>query len=273
MNYKAVAFDMDGTLLNKDRQILPQTVDAIQKLRKKGIQVVLVTGRYHSMIYPYYLQLGLDSITICCNGTYLYDFKTQQVFDGNPISKEHAFLLQDKIDKFGIQNLIYTDAHFWYQELDENSKGLYEWTKTLPVEIQPKMDQTDDYHKVITEANQIFKFLATSKDIPALRKLEAEIETMNVFECERSWIDRADISAKGNNKGRGLELWAKRSGFDLSEVVAFGDNFNDATMLQLAGLGVVMGNAEDEIKALGDKVIGDHNSAAIATCLHEIFNL
>lgn len=272
MNYKAVAFDMDGTLLNKNRQILPQTIEAIKQLQKKGIQIILVTGRYHSMIYPYYQQLGLDSLVICCNGTYLYDFETQKALDGNPLNKEQAYLLQSKIDEFGVQNLIYTDTHFWYKDWDDNLEGLSQWIKTLPENLQPKMHKVDDYKKVIAEANEIFKFLTTAKDVSALKKFSKSIEETNAFECEWSWVDRADVSAKGNNKGRGLTLWSKRSGIDLSEIVAFGDNFNDVTMIKLAGLGVVMGNAEDEIKAQGDRVIGDHNSDAIATCLSDIFN-
>lgn len=273
MNYKAVAFDMDGTLLNANKQILPATITVLKQLQHKGIEIVLVTGRHHAMIYPYYRQLGLDSLTICCNGAYLYDFDKQKALDGNPISKENALLLLDKVEEYGVHTLVYTDAHFWYKDWDDNLETLSCWIQTLPVELQPKLDKTTDFRAAIQNANEVYKFSTSSNDIPSLRIFSDEVEKMNLFECEWSWVNRADVAAKGSNKGRGLELWAKRSSIDLSEIVAFGDNFNDLTMLKKAGLGIVMGNAEEEIKAQGDKVIADHNSEAIAECLRELFQL
>lgn len=273
MDYKAVAFDMDGTLLNKNRQILPETIAAIQKLQQKGVEIILVTGRHHSMIYPYYNQLQLDSLAICCNGTYLYDFNHQKAIDGNPIPKAAALALLDKVNEFGVETLVYTDTDFWYKDWDSNLEGLSTWIKTLPPHLQPKMNRTDDFKKVIEQAHQVFKFAASSENIPALKTFSNAVDEMKIFECEWSWINRADIALNGNTKGRGLTLWAQQSGIDLTQIVAFGDNFNDLTMLKVAGLGVVMGNAEDDIKAKGDKVIGDHNSAAIAQCLTELFDL
>ena len=57
MKYKAVAFDMDGTLLTTDRLLLPETVEMIKKISSKGVKVILVSGRHHSAIYPYYYLL------------------------------------------------------------------------------------------------------------------------------------------------------------------------------------------------------------------------
>lgn len=74
MRYQAVAFDLDGTLLSSQSTILESSKKAIQKIREKGIKVFIVTGRHHTAVKPYYVELALDTPVVCCNGTYLYDF-------------------------------------------------------------------------------------------------------------------------------------------------------------------------------------------------------
>ncbi|MGK7578001.1 HAD hydrolase family protein, partial [Salmonella enterica] len=67
-----------------------------------------------------------------------------------------------------------------------------------------------------------------------------------------------DIAQAGNSKGKRLAQWAESQGLSMDQVIAFGDNFNDLSMLKSAGLGVAMGNAVDEVKACADLVIGNN---------------
>ncbi len=69
MKYRVVAFDLDGTLLNSKGEILPSSIEAINSARERGAKVVLVTGRHHTAVKPYYHQLQLDTPIICCSGT------------------------------------------------------------------------------------------------------------------------------------------------------------------------------------------------------------
>ena len=65
-----------------------------------------------------------------------------------------------------------------------------------------------------------------------------------------SWFNNVEIMHKGVNKGEALKALINYLGIDKDEVIAFGDNYNDLPMLELAGIGVVMGNANDEVKEL-----------------------
>lgn len=69
MKYQVIAFDLDGTLLNRQGQILPTSKKIIQHCLDKGLKVMLVTGRHHTAAYPYYHELNLTTPMICCNGT------------------------------------------------------------------------------------------------------------------------------------------------------------------------------------------------------------
>ena len=90
---------------------------------------------------------------------------------------------------------------------------------------------------------------------------------------ERSWVNRFDFAMKGNLKGTALERYAKRIGVSSDKVVAVGDNFNDLSMLQYAGLGIAMKNSADAVKEHAQLITEyDHDSeAGLAELLSSIF--
>ena len=88
------------------------------------------------------------------------------------------------------------------------------------------------------------------------------------LECEWSWHDQVDIARGGNSKGKRLTKWVEAQGWSMENVVAFGDNFNDISMLEAAGTGVAMGNADDAVKARANIVIGDNTTDSIAQFIY-----
>ncbi|MEZ2696608.1 HAD hydrolase family protein, partial [Hafnia alvei] len=87
--------------------------------------------------------------------------------------------------------------------------------------------------------------------------------------CEWSWHDQVDVAQAGNSKGNRLAEYVASRGIDMSEVIAFGDNFNDISMLESVGLGVAMGNSADEVKARAKAVIGGNEETSIADFLKQ----
>ncbi|MCW9517611.1 HAD hydrolase family protein [Klebsiella michiganensis] len=71
MTSRVIALDLDGTLLTGKKTILPASLDALARAKDAGYQIIVVTGRHHVAIHPFYQALALDTPAICCNGTYL----------------------------------------------------------------------------------------------------------------------------------------------------------------------------------------------------------
>jgi len=115
----------------------------------------------------------------------------------------------------------------------------------------------------------IWKFALTGEDIPRLQNLALTIERELGLACEWSWHDQVDVAAPGNSKGKRLAQWVESQGLSMDQVVAFGDNHNDISMLERAGLGIAMGNADDIVKSHADKVIGPNSEASIADALRQ----
>ena len=71
MTTRVIALDLDGTLLTPKKTLLPSSIEALARAREAGYQLIIVTGRHHVAIHPFYQALALDTPAICCNGTYL----------------------------------------------------------------------------------------------------------------------------------------------------------------------------------------------------------
>ena len=98
MTTRVIALDLDGTLLTSKKTILPASLEALARAREAGYQVIVVTGRHHVAIHPFYQALALDTPAICCNGTYLYDYQAKKVLESDPLPVPQA--LQNAIDHY-----------------------------------------------------------------------------------------------------------------------------------------------------------------------------
>lgn len=271
MAYQAIAFDLDGTLLTSQSTILPSSKAAIQQAQAQGLKVFIVTGRHHTAVRPYYAELGLDTPVVCCNGTYLYDFKNDKVLAGNPLSGEQAAYAIQRAREAGIHTAVYTRDAMTYEVLNAHFTKFLGWVATCPENVRPDVRHVADFQQFIDEGTLIWKVLVSDPDLAKLQKF---VDTLPLAEYspEWSWVDRVDITAKGNSKGACLAELLAREQISPENVIAFGDNFNDISMLKLVGLGIAMAEAEAEVQAAAKRTIGSHNQDSIAQTLAELLN-
>ncbi|AOF14426.1 pyridoxal phosphatase [Yersinia enterocolitica] len=269
MTYRIIALDLDGTLLDSKKRILPESLSALAQARAEGVKVVVVTGRHHVAIHPFYQALELDTPAIYCNGTYLYDYQAKKVLDSNPLEPQQAVQVLQLLEQSDIHGLMYVDDAMLYQQSSGHVVRSLNWAESLPVAQRPTLLQVDSLLDAAHSANAIWKFATSHADIDQLKTFASKVEDEMGLACEWSWHDQVDIAQAGNSKGMRLQQWVESQGLSMKDVVAFGDNFNDLSMLESAGLGVAMGNSADAIKQRADLVITDNEQPGITTVIRQ----
>lgn len=267
MKYRLVALDLDGTLLDSSLQIRHRTIGALQRVREQGVQAMIVTGRHHTAARAYWHQLDLELPAICCNGTYIYDFRARRPLVGNPLTREEAQELLAVVREHPVHVGVYADEAMTYETDAPHLAGMRRWGATLPEAVRPRVEPVTSFDRLIDEADAIWKFLLASDDPAVLAACEQAIGARPGFTCVRSSRARADVSRAGNSKGQRLAEYIAQQGIRPQEVIAFGDQDNDREMLKLAGLGVAMGDSHAEVRECADWVTGSNDSDGIAEVL------
>jgi Cof subfamily protein (haloacid dehalogenase superfamily) len=267
MTYRLIALDLDGTALDSNRAIRPATKEALAEAQKRGIKVVLVTGRHHVATHPYHHELGLPTPAVCCNGTYLYDYGRAEVLRGAPLRKEQARSLLTHCRREGVHTLIYSGHAMNFEVQNDHLTGLIDWANQYPAAIRPVLRLIPSFDRLIDDEAILWKFVISHDDRAVVERCVAAMGAELDLSYEWSWIDRVDVAQSGNSKGARLAEWAKSQDIRLDEIIAFGDNLNDISMLKLAGLGVAMGNGEAEVKDIADLVTTTNDTDGIAETL------
>jgi hydroxymethylpyrimidine pyrophosphatase-like HAD family hydrolase len=171
MTSRVIALDLDGTLLTSNKTILPASLEALARAREAGFQVIVVTGRHHVAIHPFYQALALDTPAICCNGTYLYDYQAKKVLQSDPMPVDKALSLTDMLAEHDIHGLMYVDDAMLYERPTGHVIRTTRWAQSLPVEQRPVFTQVDSLAQAARDVKSVWKFALTDEDIPKLQRL------------------------------------------------------------------------------------------------------
>lgn len=267
---KLVAVDIDGTLLTSAHVISPATRAAIREVLDRGVRVVLVTGRSFPQARPYAEELGVTTPLILHNGALIKDV-TGRVFGAYRLRRETAreIILHARAhrvdlicfdDRDGEDHAVVEPIAL---ENDRLLRYLSRWRR--PAELVPDLLQYAD-HAVIA--------LTTVASVATARRFADVVEgalrgRVRVFRTEYRQRDVAllDVVSPECSKATALDHLARDWGIAPAEIMVVGDNWNDLEMLAYAGLGVVMGNADEGMKALGYPVTGTNDEDGLAHAL------
>ena len=262
--YKLVALDMDGTLLNEDKKISAENFNAIERAKKKGVKVVLATGRPAKGISRYLEELNLltdDDYAVAFNGAVVQNTKTGKVISKNLLGLDDLKYLYNLSKKLSVNIHILTLESCLTPKINEYSQ-LEARMNNIPLEII-------DFNK-IDNSTTIVKIMFIDKESilsEAIEKLPKEV--YEKFTVVRSAPFFLEFINKKVNKGFGVELLAKSLGIKQEEVICMGDAGNDIHMIQYAGLGVAMGNAFPEIKEVANYVTKTNEEHGVAHVINK----
>ncbi len=272
--YKLLALDLDGTVLNSKNQISQPLLKSIRKL-PDDIVVMIVTGRHHTAAKPYYDQLNLKTPIICCNGTYIYDYQSSNVMYENSITKEHAGKFLSLCDQYGMKKTMYVTDSMLYDEFNPMAymETLLHWSQSFPENDRPSILKISDFAPPLHESDYVWKFVIEGED-ENIKEFSAHPFIQREFSGEQSFVNRFDFARKGNSKGNRLSEYIKVIGITPEQVVAIGDNHNDISMIEVAGMGVTLKHAEELVKKAANFVINSNNDDqhGLANFINSLFN-
>lgn len=250
MTYKAVFFDIDGTLVNEEKEIPQDTIDAIHLLKKNGIDVFIATGRAPYYFEHYARQLGVDSF-VSFNGSYVV-YQGKAVYE-HPISEKTLELLENTALAHN-HPIVMQGAEAGFANHEEHpyvAESFYDLRVEVPGYRSSYWKEAKVYQALLyCEAHE--EELYTSAEAP--------FSDVSFVRWHRVAMD---VIPGGGSKAKGIEAVLKHLGITAEEAVAFGDGLNDKEMLSYVGLGIAMDNAHEEVKPLADYVTRHVNDGGI----------
>ncbi|PJG58783.1 sugar-phosphatase [Aeromonas cavernicola] len=263
--YKLIALDMDGTLLDHQGQISPRTHAAIRAARAKGVTVVLASGRPLEGMTRYLAELDLisrDDYVICYNGALVQQVADQRIIRSQLLTGADASALARLADElvvnvhgFSVTQGLISPRISPYTEHESRLIG-------MPIKLV-------DFATLAAD-EQILKVMMIDEPSTlsrAISLLPAELyQRYTVVQSAPFFLE---FMNKQSNKGTGVAALAEHLGICAAQVIAVGDAGNDRHMIEYAGLGVAMGNATDEIKALAQHITARNDEDGVAQVIEQ----
>jgi Cof subfamily protein (haloacid dehalogenase superfamily) len=265
MKYKLIAMDMDGTLLNNNKEVSERSKQSLRKASELGVKLVICTGRIFASARYYAKLIGAKAPIVASNGAYIREKDRNEVVYEKALPSEIVHKLVDLIKSYDLYPQLFTVDTIYTEKLVYFSKNYSKWNETLPEEDRIKVEVVKDIKAVIEENNgKILKSVVMGDDGDKISRLKKEIkEKLNVTAIS-SMDNNIEIMAPDISKGNAVNVLADYYGVLPEEVICVGDNENDLSMIEYAGLGVAMGNATEELKLAADYITDTNENDGVA---------
>lgn len=256
MDVRLIALDLDDTLLNSQREISDENVAALRECAKKGIYVVLCSGRAEEAILPFVRRLEIAGsqagrYLIAINGCSIFDLHERRQIFCRKVEPEILKRTNEIAKSYGLCSEVYTPDTIYYPEYNE-------WTK-LDVDLCGlKGVVVEDYDALL---EQPFVKMLVPGEPEKLLKLQDQLRTefgnrAVIFISKPYFLE---ILPPACGKGEGVSWLAEHIGIPVETTMGFGDSWNDESMLRMCGYGVCMKNGADGVKQIADYVTDKTN--------------
>ncbi len=262
MVYKLMAVDIDGTLLNDNRDLTEKNKRTIQKAVKNGLIFTIATGRPVSGVEYIAEELNIDLPFITYNGAMVVKGKSREILYERKLSPEDARISIELGMESDSSVMVWKNNNLYVTRMDERVDKYKRIGRVEPILIEDIDDIVEGGVSKVLWYNEteIISELSTT--------VGTHLSDNVNYYTSMPWF--LEFNDKLASKAIAIEGLCKYYGIDRSETIAVGDGYNDLSMIEYAGLGVAMGNAPDEIKQRADYVTQSNNEDGVA-CVIEKF--
>ena len=263
--YRAIALDLDGTLTNHDKEVTPITRQALMKAQKDGVHIILASGRPTYGIAPIADHLEInkyDGYVLSYNGGKIVKWQTKEEIYSNHLPNDVIPILYNYAKKKGHALLGYSGKEIITEMPDD--KYVKEESRINKMQIRKINNLMESLEPNPT------KLLMTG-DPSLMIKAEEELSELvgNRMDVFRSAPFFIELVPRGIDKAQSLNRLLGLIGLTPNDMIAFGDGYNDLSMLKLAGIGVAMANAVPEVRAEADFITKSNEEDGVAFAIQK----
>lgn len=260
MDYQILVLDLDGTLTNSQKEITPATLEALIELQERGKKVVLASGRPTFGVEPLAKQLHLEqygSYILSFNGARITDCRSGEIIYNKFLPTETIAPIYETASKYPVDILAYTDSEIYsgltptkYSELESRINHLA---------IRPLPDFVSQVSRL---ANNKLLLTGEPEYIDEIRlKLQKRFRgLLNVYCSDPFFLE---IMPKSIDKAHALLKLLNSIGLTADQMICCGDGYNDITMIETAGLGVAMENAQPLVREKADFITKSNDEEGV----------
>ncbi|WP_172827327.1 Cof-type HAD-IIB family hydrolase [Fictibacillus arsenicus] len=275
---KLIAIDMDGTLVNKQLKVTKENSKVISQAVKDGHHVVIATGRSYDEARHTLEEAELHLPLICVNGAEIRSAEWE-ILSSTPLEFSQYEEIKSILDKEDIYYELYTSKGTY----TDNREKAYEVMKDIVITSNPEATDDDvqkaalrrfrlglvsvvgDFEKLLDQKDiEVYKFLAFSSDTEKLKRAFQHLQAVDDLAVSSSADNNLEITNSEAQKGVALKRFAEIKGIPMDNTMAIGDNYNDVSMLEIAGFPVAMGNAVDEVIDMAAFVTKENDQSGVA---------
>lgn len=265
-----LASDVDGTLVNKKKQLTPRTVKAIENVQATGCEVVIATGRAWSELEELRAKLPKIHYYICSNGAYVRDTRSDTVIYHETFANQTGVALLRALDREDVYLEVYMGEAVY-----GDTKNLSRMDAFINKKLQPLIRESrtfvdnliDFVEKSGKGLEKVQVFYGTDAKSTKIMKQYGDNKEFTLI---RSSEGNLEFTKPTISKGKALQALAEHRGLIPEAVMAIGDSNNDLPMLAYAGVSYAMANGEDTTKAVAKFLAPDNDADGVAQVLENL---
>lgn len=285
--YKFVAIDIDGTLLNSMGYMTARTKEAVRRVVKNGIKVVLTSGRVNESTKRIAQELESDRYIICDNGASIYDRIEERYIFESHIEKETVLEIFDTCIENNIYYMIFTPKRIIVKDLKHMALAFYKQRHNCNDEATGVNEIIYGDREYIENLDEPFtRIIVCDQDRPVFNSIVNKLKNCHGVDLmsaphvshkkiRENGIDiflsysYAELLPENTNKWIAIQMLTDRLNIKQDEIITIGDNFNDIEMIKNAGLGVAMNNGSPVAKEVAMVVAPSNDMDGVAVVLEQ----
>jgi Cof subfamily protein (haloacid dehalogenase superfamily) len=270
-NIRLVASDLDGTLLNKNKEITPRLFEALEKLDELGIYFVPSTGRPFGTVPKAIKELPFLKYVITSNGATIYDATEQKNIIENYLTPEAVDAVIEVAKELPIITEYFIEGKAYIAKAVYDDLSPLDLTESHEFYIKNSRTPVEDFWNEMKRNNTVLENInLVFKDMELRKEVWDKLKALGLASVTAATTKNIEITSLYATKARALEKLCEVLGFSRENVLAMGDGDNDMPMIQFAGIGVAMANGEEHIKQAADIIADDCNDFGAAKILEQI---